>query len=64
MVTHRPDFHWLEPPRFDGLMTVADVLPADHTKLAWAWAADVWQAWCPHHPTIRTWNAQTPPDRT
>ncbi len=42
--------------------TVADVLAADdaahHTKLVWAWASDIWQAWSPHHPTIRTWNAQ------
>jgi hypothetical protein len=61
MVANRPDFHWLQPPPLHGLITVADVLPAsipaEHERLVWAWGRDVWQAWAPHHSTIRKWNA-------
>jgi hypothetical protein len=60
MATQR--FHWLEPPVLSGLRTVEDVLVAgnatDHERLVWAWSRDVWQAWAPHHATIRAWNAR------
>jgi len=59
----RPVFHWLEPPRPNGSMTVAGVLraedPVEHCRLVTAWARDVWDAWAPHHPTVRTWIEQT-----
>ncbi|WP_328808712.1 DUF5946 family protein [Nonomuraea montanisoli] len=63
MMAGRPDyFHWLRPPRLDGLMTVADVLaardPAEHGRLVWEWGRDVWRAWEPCHATIRAWNAR------
>ncbi|MFI9818422.1 DUF5946 family protein [Saccharothrix variisporea] len=60
MVADRPDFHWLAPPRRDGLLTVEDVLAAadasEHQRLVWAWARELWRAWEPHHATIRAWN--------
>jgi hypothetical protein len=59
----RPAFHWLEPPRPNGNMTVADVLrvedPVEHSRLVAAWARDVWDAWAPHHPTVRNWIEHT-----
>ncbi len=62
MVARAP-FHWLEPPRPNGRVTVADVLraegPAEHRTLVAAWARDVWDAWAPHHPTVLTWIEQT-----
>ena len=61
MVAHRPDFPWLQPPPTHGLMTVADVLRArtadEHAHLALQWGEQVWQAWKPHHATIRAWNS-------
>lgn len=52
-------FDWLEPPKPNGRITVADVLeartPAEHEDLVEAWARDVWAAWAPHHPTVRGW---------
>jgi hypothetical protein len=62
MVAHRPDFAWLAPPDPPGLMTVADVLRArdadEHRRLVHDWGRQVWQAWAPHHATIRAWNTQ------
>ena len=62
MVTAWPAFVWLDPPRLRGLMTVADVLAAadaaEHERLTWTWAREMWEAWAPHHPTIRMWNNQ------
>jgi hypothetical protein len=59
----RSAFHWLEPPRPNGSMTVADLLraedPADHGRLVAAWARDVWDAWAPHHSIVRRWIEQT-----
>ncbi|CAN5340773.1 hypothetical protein BH20ACT22_BH20ACT22_23450 [soil metagenome] len=58
MVNHSI-FHWLEPPRLSGRMTVADVLPAgdaqEHSALVRAWARDVWDAWGVHHQVVRGW---------
>lgn len=62
MVAHRPDFTWLAPPPQHDVMTVGDVLTArdatEHERLTREWACQVWQAWAPHHGTIRKWNAQ------
>lgn len=62
MVAHRPDFTWLAPPPRPGLLTVADVLtaesPVEHCRLVREWGGQVWQAWAPHHATIRAWNTQ------
>ena len=52
-------FHWLEPPRPNRRLTVADVLqaqtPAEHERMVEAWARAVWAAWEPHHATVRGW---------
>jgi uncharacterized protein DUF5946 len=54
-----PALHWLEPPRPNGSLTVRDALVADgpehYATAVWAWAADVWAAWEPHHTTVRRW---------
>ncbi len=64
MVAQRPDFTWLQPPAMRGLMTVAEVLIAhtaeEHAHLAVQWGTQVWQAWKPHHATIRAWNTAVP----
>jgi Family of unknown function (DUF5946) len=50
--------HWLEPPTPNGTLTVEHPL-ADSTEHHAArvreWAADVWQAWSPHHPQVNAW---------
>ncbi|MFN2467164.1 MAG: DUF5946 family protein, partial [Gaiellaceae bacterium] len=55
----RAAFEWLDPPPTDDGLTVADVLPAqtrsEHERLVRAWAQDVWEAWAPHHQTVRRW---------
>jgi hypothetical protein len=48
-----PPFEWLEPPRPNGTVTVADVLAGEASPQAWA--ANVWRAWEPHHPRVREW---------
>jgi hypothetical protein len=52
-------FEWLEPPSIEGRTTVLDVLEAttatEHERLVRAWAADVWEAWTPHHGAVRDW---------
>lgn len=63
MVAHRPDFTWLSPPDQRGIIAVADVFRArdadEHCRLVRHWGRQVWQAWAPHHATIRDWNTQT-----
>jgi hypothetical protein len=58
----RSSFHWLEPPRPNGTLTVADVVHAQtaaaHVREVEAWARDVWKAWSPHHATVREWIRQ------
>ena len=50
---------WLEPPTSTGKVTVLDVLgaqdPAGHEELVLRWAREAWEAWSPHHETIRRW---------
>ena len=52
-------FAWLEPPASPGWLTVLDVLdaenPADHVERVREWAKSVWDAWRPHHDTVRCW---------
>jgi Family of unknown function (DUF5946) len=52
-------FHHLPPPDLRGLPAAADVLAAkdaaEHERLVRWWAARVWQAWEPHHATVRKW---------
>jgi len=52
-------FMWLEPPISLGKLTVADVLKAGtaqaHRSAVKAWAQSAWDAWSPHHDTIRMW---------
>lgn len=61
IVARRPDFGRLTPPPQHGLMTVADVLDArdadEHCRLVRTWGQQIWQAWAPHHATVRAWNA-------
>jgi hypothetical protein len=49
----------LEVPAPIGTLTVATVReaagPSEHEAAVRAWAADVWLAWAPHHPTVRGW---------
>ena len=43
---------WLDPPRFDGALSVVDVAAGADVR---AWAESVWRAWAPHHDTVRAW---------
>lgn len=49
----------LDPPLPNGGLNVTHVHQAaslsEHVEGVWAWARDVWQAWSPHHDTIRSW---------
>jgi Family of unknown function (DUF5946) len=49
---------WLPHDLPIGTATVADVL-LDKRSIP-EWAADVWQAWAPHHETIRCWLDEVP----
>jgi Family of unknown function (DUF5946) len=57
--TRRQEFVWLDPPDSPGAVTVLDVLEArdlaEHTERVMEWAASVWEAWEPHHHTVRRW---------
>jgi hypothetical protein len=50
---------WLEPPASRGSVTVAEVLEAQgveaHMAAVRRWAESAWQAWAPHHATVRSW---------
>jgi hypothetical protein len=58
-----PRFDWLEPPSPNGTVTVRDVLGsrdlAEHKQAVDRWAADVWEAWAPHHERVRGWIGDT-----
>lgn len=62
MVASLPELHVLDRPDAVSGMTVEDVLAAgdavEHRRLVRAWAAEVWQAWRPHHDTVRRWNRE------
>lgn len=50
-------FEWLEPPSSLGPTTVLDILATDgaeeHARAVRYWATQVWEAWGPHHESIR-----------
>ena len=50
---------WLAPPTEPGSVTVHDIsqagTQADRADAIARWAASVWQAWSPHHTTVRRW---------
>ncbi len=53
------DIHYLEPPASLGETTILYVLDADgpdeHASRVREWAGSVWEAWSPHHETVRRW---------
>ena len=57
--THKGDFQWLDPPASLGSVTVLDVHAAkdlsEHTEVVQQWGRSVWEAWTPHHETVRRW---------
>ena len=57
----KKDFCWLDPPASLGELTVLHVRDAsdsdDHGERVREWAASVWEAWSPHHGTVRLWAA-------
>jgi hypothetical protein len=64
MMTLRPSYAWLEPPRQPGWLTTADVLlaanltdypPSEYTQAVRDWAESAWRAWRPAHDTVRAW---------
>lgn len=52
-------FVWLTPPASLGSVTVADVRDAEgveaHMAAVRRWAQVAWEAWSPHHATVRSW---------
>ncbi|MDP2530025.1 MAG: DUF5946 family protein [Candidatus Palauibacterales bacterium] len=58
----RDRFEWLEPPASLGALTVLDVEGAadadEHAARVRAWARAAWEAWSPHHDTVRGWAAR------
>jgi len=52
-------FSWLTPPASQGPLTILDVREATdldrHQALVRRWAETTWQAWAPHHATVRAW---------
>ena len=57
----KKNFVWLDPPEQLGDVTVLDVLdardPEEHMERVRGWGASVWEAWAPHHETVRRWAA-------
>lgn len=58
----REEFRWLDPPADRGGVTVVDVEEArdaeEHEERVEEWARSVWDAWSPHHKTVREWVAR------
>lgn len=58
----RPVFRWLEPPVDRGSVTATDVAgatdAAGHVDAVRRWAQSAWEAWEPHHATVRDWIAR------
>ncbi|TKS96126.1 DUF5946 family protein [Streptomyces lasalocidi] len=53
-----PDWPHLREPDFSGTITVSDLYHdrrTGETRLGVAWPRDCWQAWAPHHSTVRRW---------
>jgi hypothetical protein len=59
VLEHRKQFVWLDPPSPIGNLTILDVWEctdfAQHEMRVKCWAESVWQAWSPHHETVRRW---------
>ena len=53
------EFIWLDPPGSRGALTILDVHGGrsldEHTERVEQWAKSVWDAWSPHHQTVRRW---------
>lgn len=62
-----PRGSWLEPPVPNGRLTVLEVRgaadPAEHARRVATWAQSVWDAWAPHHETVRGWVERAQPAR-
>jgi Family of unknown function (DUF5946) len=60
-LARRHEFVWLDPPSTLGSLTILDVRNAtdfsQHKAMVKRWAESVWQAWSPHHETVRRWAA-------
>ena len=59
LVSEKRPFHWLTPTASLGSVKVFDLWKTkseeEHRKTANAWAMSAWQAWTPHHASIRKW---------
>ncbi len=57
----KKNFVWLEPPASPGEVTVLDVYnaqnPTEYVERVREWAESSWEAWSPHHETVRRWAA-------
>jgi hypothetical protein len=55
----KEDILWMEPPASLGELTILYVLeakgPDEHGERVHEWARSVWEAWAPHHETVRRW---------
>ncbi len=55
----KKDVFWMELPAFLGERTVLCVHhangPDEHAERVREWARSVWEAWSPHHETVRRW---------
>ena len=55
----KKEVFWIEPPTFFGEPTILYVLgakgPDEHAERVHEWARSVWEAWSPHHETVRRW---------
>lgn len=53
------DIFWMEPPASLGELMILYVLgvkgPDEHGERVREWARSVWEAWSPHHETVRRW---------
>ena len=68
VLRHKDQFAWLTPPASLGRLTILDVREAqgvaEHIALVRQWARSAWEAWAPHHGTVRSWAALTRSGRT
>ncbi|MEJ2216360.1 MAG: DUF5946 family protein [Gemmatimonadota bacterium] len=56
---YRTRYRWLEPPDLTACLNILDIAAAEtlprHEDRVWEWARSVWDAWMPHHQTIKGW---------
>jgi hypothetical protein len=64
LTRQRSDWPLLSAPLAPHWLTVVDVIGAadlaEHTARVERWAHSVWEAWAPHHATIRQWATGVP----